>query len=73
MAALRRNFLLSLLCMALFLAPLWAFKEFVMPHAETAATYPSHDAHSNERVTAAIDLYYTSPKDDIFSTRYIQE
>ena len=44
-----------------------------MPHAENAATYPSHDAHSDEKVTIAIDLYNTSPKDDIFNTRYVQE
>lgn len=51
---------------------LWAFKDFVMPHAENAASYPSHDTHSNEKVTAALELYNTSPKDEIFSTHYVQ-
>jgi hypothetical protein len=54
-------------------APLLAFKDFVMPAAENAATYPSHDAHPAEHVTIGIDLYNTSPKDDIFGTRYLQE
>ena len=44
-----------------------------MPHAENAASYPSHDAHTNEHVTAAIDLYDSSPKDDVFGTHYLQE
>jgi len=51
----------------------WAFKEFVMPKPGNAATYPSKDSHPNEKVTAAVDLYNTSPKDDIFSTHYVQE
>jgi len=52
---------------------LWGFKDFVMPHAENASTYPSKDAHPNEKITAAIDVYNTSPKDDIFGTNYVQE
>ena len=44
-----------------------------MPHAENASTYPSKDSHPAEKITAAIDLYNTSPKDDIFSTHYLQE
>lgn len=44
-----------------------------MPRAENAATYPSHDAHASEHITVAIDLYNTSPKDDIFGTHYVQE
>jgi hypothetical protein len=52
---------------------LWAFKEFVAPHTENADTYPSKDAHPAEKVTAAVDVYNTSPKDDIFGTKYVQE
>ena len=52
---------------------LWAAKDFVMPRAENANTYPSKDAHPTEKVTAAIDLYNTSPKDSIFITPYNQE
>lgn len=50
-----------------------AIKDFVMPQAGNAATYASKDAHPNEKVTIAIDLYNTAPKDDIFNTRYSQE
>jgi hypothetical protein len=73
MASLRRrNAWIALFCLTLAAAPLLGFKDFIMPHAENAATYPSHDAHTNEKVTVAIDLYNTSPKDDIFNTRYLQ-
>lgn len=67
------KFLIVLCCLSLAIAPLWAFKDFVMPRAENAAAYPSHDTHPTEHVTAAVDLYATAPKDDIFGTRYVQE
>ena len=74
MAFLRRRSLpVALVCSLLAAAPLLAFKDFVMPHAENAATYSSKDAHTDEKVTIAIDLYNTAPKDDIFSTHYVQE
>ena len=44
-----------------------------MPHAENAATYTSKDAHPDEKITIAIDLYNTAPKDDVFSTHYVQQ
>jgi len=52
---------------------LWASKDFVSPRAENANTYACKDAHGSEKVTAAIDLYNTSPKDNIFITPYNQE
>ena len=66
---------LLLLTLAFLLAAtsLWAFKEFVAPRPESADTFPSKDAHPMEKVTAAIDLYNTAPKDDIFGTKYVQE
>jgi hypothetical protein len=74
MAFLRhRSLSIAFVGALLVVSPLWAFKEFVMPHAENAATYPSKDAHTDEKVTIAIDLYNTAPKDDIFSTHYVQE
>ena len=54
-------------------AQVWGFKDFVMPKAEDASSYPSKDSHPSERITAAIDLYNTAPKDDIFGTHYLQE
>src|SRR5271165_6951493 len=52
---------------------LWAAKEFVPPKVANANTYPSKDAHPNEKVTVAVDVYNTAPKDDIFITHYNQE
>jgi hypothetical protein len=52
---------------------LWGAKEFVAPRAENANTYPLKDAHPNEKVTAAIELYNAAPKDQIFVTPYNQE
>ncbi len=68
------------LCMAAAVAAvaslpvaLWAYKDFVPPHPENANTYASKDAHPNDKVTAALDLYNTSPKDQIFITPYAQD
>ncbi len=52
---------------------LFAAKDYVAPRAENANTYPSKDAHPNEKVTAAVDVYNSSPKDNIFITPYNQE
>jgi hypothetical protein len=52
---------------------LWAAKEFVPPKAANASTYPCKDAHPNEKVTVAVDLYNAPPKNDIFITHYAEE
>lgn len=52
---------------------LWAAKNFVPPRPENANTYACKDVHPKEKVTAALDLYNTSPKDNIFITPYAQE
>ncbi len=52
---------------------LWAAKDFVPPRAENAATYPCKDAHPNEKVTMAVEVYNAPPKSDIFITPYNQE
>ena len=59
-------------CLLLGVSQLWSFKDFVMPKAENASTYPSKDSQPNEKVTVAIDLY-NAPKDEIFNTHYAQE
>jgi len=53
---------LSLLC--------FAAKEFSMPKAKPAASYPAHDYHSNEKVTVAVDPYDTPAKAAIFVVPY---
>ena len=70
----RGHVLLSLILIVAFSSVvLWASKEFAPPKAENANTYPSKDAHPNEKVTVAIDLYNTAPKDNIFITHYNEE
>ena len=45
-------------------------KEFVMPEAHSARTYPAHDEHSMEKVTVAVDPYDVEYKASIFSVNY---
>ena len=52
---------------------LWAFKDFVPPKASNANTYACKDAHPNEHVTAAVDVYNGPPKSDIFITHFSEE
>ena len=61
-----------LFCVLIAATSLWAYKDFVMPKAENAGTYPSKDTHSDEKITAAIDVYNSAPKDDVFITNYAQ-
>jgi len=45
-------------------------KEFVMPEAHPARTYPAHDEHPMEKVTIAVDPYDVEYKASIFSVNY---
>src|ERR1700687_490095 len=47
-----------------------AAKEFVMPQAQPANTYPAHDQHPMEAVTVAVDPYDLAEKTTIFSVHY---
>jgi hypothetical protein len=47
-----------------------AGKEFTMPSARPAGSYPAHDEHSLEKVTVAVDPYDLGDKAQIFSTDY---
>src|SRR6476659_11135259 len=53
------------------LAPLlcWAAKDFVMPQAQPAKTYPAHDEHPLEAVAVAVDPYDLAEKTNIFSVK----
>ena len=70
---IRWVFAVVVLGLSIGVSQLWAFKDFVMPKAENANTYPSKDAEPKEKITAAVDPYATAPKDEIFSTHYVQE
>jgi len=48
-------------------------RDFVVPKAQPAKTYPSHDAHSTEAVTVALDPYDMADKANIFSVHYGEE
>jgi hypothetical protein len=48
----------------------WAAKDFVMPQAQPAKTYPAHDEHPLEAVAVAVDPYDLAGKTDIFSVKY---
>ncbi|MGA8541831.1 MAG: hypothetical protein WB566_20170 [Terriglobales bacterium] len=47
-----------------------AAKEFVMPVAQPARTYPAHDDHASEKVVVAVDPYDLEDKASIFSVNY---
>ena len=47
-----------------------AAKEFVMPTAHPARTYPAHDDHPMEKVTIAVDPYDVEDKASIFTVNY---
>jgi len=47
-----------------------AAKEFSMPMAQPARTYPAHDDHTMEKVVVAVDPYDVEDKASIFSVNY---
>ncbi len=47
-----------------------AAKEFVMPQAQPAKSYPAHDEHPVEAVAVGVDPYDLAEKTTIFSVRY---
>jgi hypothetical protein len=47
-----------------------AAREFVMPAAHPARTYPAHDDHPTEKVVVAVDPYDVEDKASIFSVNY---
>src|SRR6267143_4474105 len=68
----RRIFGLSATVLALCLLG-WAAKEFVKPVPRPAATYPAHDAHTDEGVTIAADPYDMPDKASIFTINYREQ
>ncbi|HWR34256.1 MAG TPA: hypothetical protein VN622_00110 [Clostridia bacterium] len=49
-----------------------AAKDFVMPKAFHAKTYPAHDEHPAEKVSIAVDPYDMADKAAVFSVPYAQ-
>lgn len=54
-----------LCCLAVFAA-----KDFVMPDAHSARSYPAHDEHPMEKVSVAVDPYDVEYKANIFTINY---
>lgn len=50
-----------------------AAKEFEMPAAQPARTYPAHDDHPTEKVVVAVDPYDVEDKASIFKVNYRNE
>ena len=66
-----RNRVLSSAALVLALAVcVWAGKEFMLPRAFPAKTYPAHDEHPMEKVTIAADPYDLADKASIFTVNY---
>lgn len=60
----------AIAAIALIPALCLAAKEFVMPQAAPAKTYPANDPHPMEAVTVAVDPYDLAEKTTIFSVHY---
>ncbi len=71
-AALRIAGFLAMAIVALAFLPALclAGKEFVMPQAQPAKSYPAHDEHPMEAVAVAVDPYDLAEKANIFSVHY---
>jgi hypothetical protein len=63
---------LAAVCAFVFLCGLCALaaKEFVMPAAQPAGTYPARDEHPTEKITVAVDPYDVEDKASIFTVNY---
>jgi hypothetical protein len=66
------HFLVSAICLSLFVPVVLASKNFVKPEAKAAFNYPAHDLHRDEKVAIAADPYDTAAKAKIFSIDFSQ-
>jgi len=74
MASPHRVFLcLATLTIVFSSTALWGVKDFVAPKASSASAYACKDPHPTEQVAAAVDVYNTPPKADIFITHFSDE
>lgn len=64
-----------LIALALFALCIAAFaaKEFAMPEAKPARTYPAHDDHTDEKVAVGVDPYDAPEKAQIFTVKWAEE
>ena len=67
---MHRRIVWSIAIVVVCSALVWAKKDFLMPRAESASTYPAHDQHPREKVTIAADPYDMPDKASIFTVKY---
>ncbi|HET7892622.1 MAG TPA: hypothetical protein VFL34_13920 [Candidatus Sulfotelmatobacter sp.] len=67
----RRRLLFALLLFSIFVFA--KAKDFVMPKAYPAKTYPAHDEHAAEKLTIAADPYDMPDKAAIFTIKYREQ
>ena len=65
-----RHLVLACLGALFFSVCALAAREFVMPVAHPARTYPAHDEHPMEKVSVAVDPYDVEDKASIFAVSY---
>lgn len=63
--------LVLIVALALTSALAFAAKEFVMPQAEPASSYPAHESHATEHFTIGVDAY-TGDKQSLFNEKYAE-
>jgi hypothetical protein len=66
----RRSLISISLGLTLISALAWGGKNFVMPSAQPAQSYPAHDAHPDENITVGLDPYDMPDKANIFTVKY---
>lgn len=69
---MHRRISLSIALILSFALLVWAAKEFQMPRAYNAKTYPARDEHPMEKVTIAVDPYDLPDKASIFTIDYAE-
>lgn len=71
-SAMRHRILPSIALVLALALVAWAGKEFAMPRAFNAKTYPARDEHPLEKVTIAADPYDMPDKASIFTIKYAE-
>ena len=69
---MHRRIVLSIAIVIACAVLLWSAKEFQMPRANNARSYPARDEHPREKVTVAVDPYEMPDKAAVFTIQYAE-
>jgi hypothetical protein len=69
---MHRRIVLSIAIVIACAVLLWSAKEFQMPRANNARSYPARDEHPREKVTIAVDPYDMPDKAAVFTVKYAE-